>query len=112
MSICPKTYSPAQSIGIVASGDIPAFRFVNHLGALCANNGKAAGVTEASWNNLDMMQVMNLGLLAVELSTTINCGGAIGSDANGKAKPWVSGPVNGYALETETTGYIRFTFSP
>lgn len=114
MSSHNKTYQPIQSLTVKAVEDLPAFRFVSHLGSLCANENRALGVTEADWVNGEYAQAVALGTIAIETTTTINAGGDITSAADGKAKPATGTmPVNGRALESTTgAGFIRMKLVP
>jgi len=71
-----KTYQPVQSITIKAVEDLPAFRFVSHLGSVCDDADRALGVTETDWVNGEYASVVTLGTIAIETTTT----GAIGDD--------------------------------
>ena len=101
MATSNKSYQPLLPLTIEAKEDLQAFRFVSHLGSLCADAGRALGVTDVDWLNGQYASVTALGTIAVETATTINIGDDITSAANGKARPaGGSEPVNGRALST------------
>jgi len=114
MSTHNKTYQPLQSLTVKAVEDLPAFRFVSQLGSLCANESRAFGVTETDWVNGEYSQVVSLGTIAVETTTTINAGNDVTAAGDGKAKP-ASGimPVNGRALDSCLgAGFVRIKLVP
>jgi hypothetical protein len=109
-----KSYQPVQSLTVKANEDLPAFRFVSHLGTLCSSGSRALGVTEVDWLSNQYSAVVSLGTIAIETSTTINAGADVASDAFGKAKTAESGDaVNGRALDSVTgAGFIRIKLVP
>lgn len=109
-----KTYQPVQAVTVKAAEDLPAFRFVSHLGSLCADENKALGITETDWINGEYAAVITLGTMAVETATTINLGDDITSAADGKAKAAEgTEPVNGRALDSCTgSGFVRVNLVP
>jgi len=114
MSINNKTYDPVQVITKVAAEDLPPFRFVSHLGSLCAADAKSIGVTETDWITNEQAAIVALGTIAVETSTVINIGDNITADALGKAKPaGVNSQINGRALESAIPGdFARILLVP
>lgn len=114
MSTSNKTYNPVQSLSIRATADLPAFRFISFSGALCANETRAAGVTEVDWVNGENAAVVSLGTIAIETSESVTLGADVTCSGDGKAKP-ASGtmPVNGRALDACTgAGFIRIKLVP
>ena len=114
MTIPNRSYQPVQSLTVNAAEDIPAFRFVSHLGTLCAAESRSLGVSDSDWLTGENASVITLGTAAVETSTSVNLGDDVTSDASGKAKT-ASGemPVNGRALDQATgPGYIRIKLVP
>lgn len=96
-----KTYQPIQALTIKASENLPAFRFVSHLGSLCSDECRAIGVTETDWLKGEFASVLTLGTIAVETMTSVAIGDDITSTYFGKAKKADSSdPVNGRALES------------
>jgi len=114
MSVNNKTYQPVQSVSVKATEDLPAFRFVSHLGSLCASESRALGITETNWVNGEYASVVTLGTIAIETSTSIDAGSDVTSDVNGKAKTAESvEPVNGRALDgCSGAGFIRIKIVP
>lgn len=108
------TYQPAQSITIKAKEDLPAFRFVSHLGSLCAENSKSLGVTESEWLKDEFASVVTLGTIGIEMTTGINIGENITSAANGKGKKAEeNSEINGRALESISgPGFIKMILVP
>ncbi|MCX6153746.1 MAG: DUF2190 family protein [Candidatus Kapabacteria bacterium] len=105
MALNNKTYDPVQVITKTAAEDLPAFRFVSHLGSLCASDTKAIGVTETNWLANEKAALVTLGTIAVESSTVINMGDNITADSSGKAKPAGNdSKINGRALESAVSG--------
>ena len=114
MAVNDKTYHPVQAISVKALEDLNAFRFVSHLGSVCAVDSKALGVSEVDWVNGEMASVVSLGTIAIETSTTVNVGDKITSDASGKAK-LVAGSeeLNGRALNGCTgAGFVTINLVP
>lgn len=109
-----KSYQPAHSISVKAVEDIPGFRFVSHLGTLCAENQKSIGVTEIDWNEDDVASVITLGTIPVETATTINIGDDVTSAADGKAQPaGAEAKINGRALDNAETGeFVKLNLVP
>ena len=114
MSVNDKTYSPAHSITMKAKEDLPAFRFVSHLGSLVAADSKSIGVTETDWLANEYASIITLGTIAIETSTTISAGANVTAETGGKAKPVTgSNPVNGRALDGCTgAGFVRILLVP
>lgn len=114
MALNNKTYQPVQAISVQAGEDLPAFRFVSHLGTLCIADSRALGVTEVNWLKDEMASVVTLGTIAIETTTTIDAGSDITADDNGKAM--VAGgnsAINGRALDScEGAGFIRIKIVP
>lgn len=114
MAVNDKTYQPVHSITLKANEDLPAFRFVSHLGTLCANESRAVGVTDVNWIMGELASVVTLGTIAIETSTTVLLGEDITSAAEGKAKPAEGdAPVNGRALDTtQGPGFVKIKLVP
>ena len=114
MSLNTKTYQPLQSLTVLAIDLIPAFRFVNFQGALCANNTRALGVSEVDWMPGEYSQVINLGTVTVEASAAISQGDDVTSSADGKARKATTGEiVNGRALDAASVGgYVKIKLVP
>jgi len=114
MSIQNKTYQPLQSLTVKATQDLPAFRFVSHLGSLCADAGRAYGVTEVDWLSGEFSQVVSLGTIAIETTSIINAGEDVTSAASGKARKATGAePVNGRALDASSgSDFIRIKLVP
>lgn len=109
-----KTYQPLQSVTVKAKEDLPAFRFISHLGSLCAEGTRAFGVTEVDWLKDQYSQVVTLGTMAIETTSVISSGDDITAGASGKAKKaGAEDIVNGRALDsTDSTGFIRIKLVP
>ena len=114
MSINNKNYQPVQSLSIRAAEDIPAFRFVSHMGSLCDVESRALGVSEVDWVINQIASVVTLGTIAIETTTTINTGEDITSDLGGKAKKATGSMiVNGRALDScDGAGFVRMKIVP
>jgi hypothetical protein len=114
MPINTKNYQPVQALTVKATVDLPAFRFVSHLGSLCADSGRALGVTETDWVNGEYASVISLGTIAIETVTTIAAGVDVTSGPAGKARAVVSTePVNGRTLDACTgSGIVRIKIVP
>lgn len=114
MAINNKTYRPLQAVSITAAEDIPAFRFVDHNGNLCAADSKSMGVSEISWLSEENISIITIGTIAVETSGSINAGDAVTSDLGGKAKAVTAAePVNGRALNSCTgAGFVTIQLIP
>jgi hypothetical protein len=114
MALTNKTYQPVQAISVLAGEDLPAFRFVSHLGTLCTADSRALGVTEVNWLKDEHASVVTLGTIAIETTTTIDAGADITSDEAGKAM--TAGPlsaINGRALDScNGSGFIRIKLVP
>lgn len=114
MSVNNKTYNPAHSITMKAGEDIPAFRFVSHMGTLCDAETKSAGVSEVPWDTGEYAAIITLGTMPIETTTTIDVGEDVTSDADGKAKPaGIDMPVNGRALNScSGAGFVTISLVP
>ncbi|MBI5325025.1 MAG: DUF2190 family protein [Ignavibacteriae bacterium] len=114
MAINEKTYQPVQALTVKAVEDLPAFRFVSHLGSLCADGTRALGVTEVDWLNGENASVVSLGTIAIESTTTIPAGADITSAAEGKARIAESAEtVNGRSLDSVSgSGFLRIKIVP
>ncbi len=81
-----QTSSPLQLITIRANSDIPAHRFINARGDLCAHTENPIGISEISWNAGDTMSVISYGTALIETLEAINIGEKVGvSNSSGKA---------------------------
>lgn len=114
MSVNNKTYQPLQAISVRAKEDLPAFRFISHLGTICADGAKSLGITEVDWLKDEMASVITLGTMPVETTTSVNIGDNITSANDGRARKANSNePVNGRALDsTNGSGFIRVLIVP
>jgi hypothetical protein len=114
MALTNKTYQPVQAISVLAAEDLPAFRFVSHLGTLCSVDTRALGVTETNWLKDEHAAVVTLGTIAIETTTTIDAGADVTSDVSGKAITAGGGSaINGRALDScNGSGYIRIKIVP
>jgi hypothetical protein len=114
MSANNKTYQPAHTVSIKAGEDLEPFRFISHLGTLCATETKSLGVTEISWNEDDIASVVTLGVMPVETSGVIAAGNNVTADTDGKAKAATGTmPVNGRAIDDAGTGeFVRINLVP
>jgi hypothetical protein len=103
-----------QSLTVLADVDLPSFRFVSHLGALCTAGTRALGVTEVDWLDGEYAAVVSLGTIVIETSEAILTGADITSAADGKAKTaGVGDAVNGRALEgCAGAGFIKIKLVP
>jgi len=108
------TYQPVQAITIKAKEDLPAFRFVSHLGSLCSENVKSLGVTETNWLKDEIASVVTLGTIGIEMTTGINAGENITSATNGLGiKAGENSEINGRALESISgPGFIKMLLVP
>ncbi len=114
MALNTKTYQPLQSLTILSTDVLPAFRFVNYAGMLCGNNKRAIGVTEVDWLPEQYAQVVALGTMTVEAATAITRGDNVTSAADGKARKANTGEiVNGRALENAVSGgFVKIKLVP
>jgi hypothetical protein len=114
MSVNDKTYQPIQSITVKAKEDLPAFRFVSHLGSLCGNEQKALGATDVNWLANEYSSVITLGTIPIETTTTIAIGDNVTAADSGKAKTATGSMiVNGRALDScSGAGFIRIQIVP
>ena len=109
-----KTYQPVQAVSVEAGEDLPAFRFVSHLGTLCEEDGRALGVTDVDWLSGELASVITLGTIPVETLTTVDAGDDVTSAAEGKAKT-VTGDeeINGRAIDScSGAGYVKIKIVP
>jgi hypothetical protein len=114
MALTDKTYQPVQQLTIEAAEDLPPFRFVSHLGSLCAADNKALGVTETDWLSGEKAAVVTLGTIPIATTTTVNIGDDITADTDGKGKTVTgSEKINGRALDGTTgAGFVRMKIVP
>lgn len=114
MSKPDKTYQPIQAVTVKATEDLPAFRFISHLGSICAENQKALGVSDVNWLKDEYSSVVTLGTIVVETTTSISIGSAVATSTDGKAKPATSETeINGRALDSCTgAGFIKISIVP
>lgn len=103
------TYDPIQKISIKIDEDIPAFRFVDASGSLCAESEKAIGVTDSDWLNGDVASVVSLGTAIIETSGAVAVGDKVSCSTNGMGKTiFGSEEINGWALTaTSGAGFIK-----
>jgi hypothetical protein len=103
-----KTYQPGQAITIKSTEDLPAFRFVSHLGSLCADEAKSLGINEVSFLKDENSAIIISGTILVESTEDINIGDDVSAATDGKAKKAVMGSlVNGRALSEGSIGEFR-----
>ena len=114
MSITDKTYQPIQAVTVKANEDLSAFRFVSHLGSVCAEDQKALGVSDLNWLKDEYSSVVTLGTIAVETTTTINIGAPVATSTEGKSKPEAGGSeINGRARDSCIgAGFIKISIVP
>lgn len=114
MPLSNKTYQPLHPVTLKVTEDIPAFRFVSHLGSLCIDGGRAVGVTEVNWTKDEFAAVNTLGTILIETTTTINAGCDITAAGSGKARTAGSGDaVNGRALDgCEGNSFVKIKLVP
>lgn len=114
MAVNNKTYQPIQALTIQAGEDLEPFRFVSHLGTLCATESKSLGVTEQNWLKDEHASVITQGTVPIETSGAISIGDNVTSDADGKAKTATTTmEVNGRALDgTTEAGFIKILLVP
>ena len=114
MPISKKTYQPVQAITVKAVQDLPAFRFVSHLGSLCDADTRALGIAETRWVSGENAAIVTLGTILLETNGTITAGQDLTSDASGKAKVATGTlPVNARAIDTCTgAGFVKVKIVP
>lgn len=108
------TYQPVQRITIKAAEDLSAFRFVSHMGSLCAEDTKALGVVDQDWLDGELASIITLGTVPIETVTSVNIGDEIIANTDGKAITNVdSSDINGRALTATTgAGFIKIILIP
>ena len=98
------------TLSIVADEDLPPHRFIGFHNGVCHSEVKAKGVSGAD-TDADGFAIANgatgliytYGSVLVETAETIDQGGEVTSDANGKALCLLlTSKLNGYALEAAT----------
>jgi hypothetical protein len=109
-----KTYQPGPAITVKSTEDLPAFRFVSHLGSLCALESKALGINEVSFLKDENSAVIISGTMLVESAGEIEIGEDVTAAADGKAKKATTGdPVNGRALSEASNGdFVKIILVP
>lgn len=114
MALHGKTYQPVQKLTVEAKEDLTAFRFVSHLGSVCASGTKALGVADTDWLDGEMASVISLGTVPVETTTSVNIGDEIAVDTEGKARTAAGlDKANGRALNSTTgAGFITISLIP
>lgn len=114
MAVNNKNYQPILALTVKAIEDLAPFRFVSHLGSLCADASRALGVTETDWVNGEFASVVSLGTMPIETTTTINAGVDVTSALLGKARAATgSEPVNGRTLDSCTgAGFVKIKLVP
>ncbi len=114
MSANTKTYQPVQAVSVKAAEDLPGFRFVSHLGSVCAAGAKSLGVPEVSWKEDEQAAVITLGTIAVETSESISAGANVTSDSEGMGVVATEGDaVNGRALDScSEPGFVKILLVP
>lgn len=108
MIIKQQTSNPLQLITINAEESIPAFRFINAMGKLCAHNEIPIGVSECSWGLGDTMSIISYGAVLIEVIDSVNKGDKISiSNTSGKGcKKLNEAEWAGTALSSGTAGSI------
>ena len=81
------SFQPLQKITISAKENLNAFRFVSHLGSLCALGSKSLGTVDKDWLKDKNASVITLGTVPIEVSTTVRIGDNISSGNEGIGKP-------------------------
>ena len=106
MSLKP-TYQPDLTITVTAAEELPAFRFVSHLGSICDTDLKSLGATDLKWNSGDKAGVITSGTALIESNDSITKGDDIASDSAGKAvKAGIGANINGRALNDAESGKL------
>lgn len=90
---------PAQTLSTRATGAIEKRRFVTAVGAQAGAKANTLGVSRYSVAVDEEVPIDNLGTTEVEAGGAIGAGGAIETDAAGKAVAHTDGPVVARALE-------------
>jgi hypothetical protein len=105
MSATNPTYSPVSRLAIEATEDIPAFRFVSHLGSVCGDGLLAAGISEEAFADGEKITVIDLGTALLELKAQIAKGDQLASDADGfGVKATTNDFVNAISMSAGVTG--------
>lgn len=97
-----KTEQPILITSIKAPANVLKNLFIGFDGALCGNGAKALGVCNADTSKDEMTPVTSVGIALVISGNAVTLGDPIQSDANGKAIPFASGSLNGYAMDAAT----------
>lgn len=90
---------PAQTLPLKSTGAIARRRFVTAAGAQAGAKSNTLGVSRYPVGADEEVPVDNLGTTEVEAGGAIAAGGAIETDADGKAVAHTDGPVVARALE-------------
>jgi hypothetical protein len=97
--------TPVFSRSVVASGAIPAYRFVNFDGTIGTADARAMGVIRDAISDGKMGDVTMIGVAPVETSENLAIGVGVAVDAAGKAKLADTGEiVMGRALVASNSG--------
>lgn len=97
-----KTYKSVLTESILASADIPKYRFVGFTGGLCAADAKALGVSEVDTKQGQYCPVIVYGIALVEAAGAISVGAKVYSNVSGKATATGTNNPNGYAMDAAT----------
>ena len=90
---------PAQTLSTKATGAVAKRRFVTATGAQAGAAANTLGVSRYDVADGEEVPVDTLGTTEVEAGGAIAAGGAVETDANGKAVAQAAGPVVARALE-------------
>lgn len=90
---------PCCPLSVTASGAVTEARFVTHAGAQAGAAANTLGVARFTAADKEAVTVDHLGTAIVETGGAIAAGGAIETDANGKAVAKAAGPAVARALQ-------------
>lgn len=96
-----KTEQPVLITSITAVTDLSASKnyFIGFNSEICGDGAKALGVLNANTSQGEMAPVTVSGIALVITGSAISQGDKIQSNEDAKAITFVSGEVNGYALD-------------
>jgi hypothetical protein len=100
MALNNKTSIPLGRMTIKAGQNLPANRFVNAEGNLCASADNVVGVTTKSCKAGELASICFSGIVSVEVGGVINTiGSVVGSDSSGRAIISSTAPQRMLALD-------------
>lgn len=99
-----KTEQPILITSIEAGADLSAKQnlFIAFDGTVCGSGAKPLGSLNANTNLAEIAPVVCAGIALVYSGAAISVGAKLQSNAAGKAIPYASGAVAGYALDAST----------